>query len=746
MSPLDTTQTQTQSDTVNVQGPDGKTYGFPKGTTKEAAVAYFKKKNIGVAAKAPPTTQTQPTTKAPKEPGFLEKGSWSGEIARGVRRGVRDITREYPKYAYEASKPRSELEEKQAGLLGPIGGPIVASIGHQYDDLMTSLHRASVARESMAEHGASYADQLRTSLEYGPFGDLAKGIAKGGPEGAGYIAEAITSFGIGPRIISEAFIRGAKPINNIVNDPAKFAADKSVKIDSRYFGSREAGVGVSKAKLQGTLNQLTTIRDPETGITRKGLIRQELDKVNARTLQIVQDHTAQGKTLDILQDVKDLTQSFSDRARAVGDSEALNQIQKINKAGVAASMNARNQFVPRNLVQLSPQDAYLIHQILEKPSFEKPPTQLAQNYAKALRKAIGDHLDSLDPSLRENMRQAHNLIEADEAAQKMHEQQFVGLKRTFASVYRSGSSLGAFVMLRALGMPWAESAATVIGLKAVWDSAPSATARAAAWRTVSEWFDNAQRKSISNTVKTPLGGGPQGPTGAPQLQGGPQLMPQAGGAQGQVVNPQVPAAQQLTAPKKLLALPPSSLEITKVSPETTGVAGVERKMLDRLDELHSRTPKSGAENKSVGKQKKEIAEYFGRDTTQARKSEILAKFRNREAQRAFRGREQAKKPVGDTGVATGRSGDVPTTEPVTSQASALDYVSATEQAYTALAKMPEGKQIVASLKATAKQMSQAKNSGWTAQHEFEAALAAVEFLKGQGAQLSEPEIKPIKKE
>lgn len=51
---------------VKVIGPDGATYQFPDGTDKAAAVAYFKKKGIGVQAKAP-----APFVQPPKK-GFLK--------------------------------------------------------------------------------------------------------------------------------------------------------------------------------------------------------------------------------------------------------------------------------------------------------------------------------------------------------------------------------------------------------------------------------------------------------------------------------------------------------------------------------------------------------------------------------------------------------------------------------------------------------------------------------------------------
>jgi hypothetical protein len=45
-------------DSVQVKGPDGKNYAFPKGTTKEVAIGYFKKKGIGTTPAAKSTYNT----------------------------------------------------------------------------------------------------------------------------------------------------------------------------------------------------------------------------------------------------------------------------------------------------------------------------------------------------------------------------------------------------------------------------------------------------------------------------------------------------------------------------------------------------------------------------------------------------------------------------------------------------------------------------------------------------------------
>lgn len=58
---------------VTVQGPDGKTYQFPDGTDKPAAIAYFKRKGIGVSA---PTSLTS----NPEGQGLYEMTGPSGTI------------------------------------------------------------------------------------------------------------------------------------------------------------------------------------------------------------------------------------------------------------------------------------------------------------------------------------------------------------------------------------------------------------------------------------------------------------------------------------------------------------------------------------------------------------------------------------------------------------------------------------------------------------------------------------------
>ena len=57
---------------VTVHGPDGNTYQFPDGTSKEAAIAFFKKKGVG----APPDAAAQAHSEMQKT--RMEGSFWGG--------------------------------------------------------------------------------------------------------------------------------------------------------------------------------------------------------------------------------------------------------------------------------------------------------------------------------------------------------------------------------------------------------------------------------------------------------------------------------------------------------------------------------------------------------------------------------------------------------------------------------------------------------------------------------------------
>lgn len=69
---------------VQVQGPDGRKYAFPKGTTKEAAIGYFKKKGISAPAKKEPTRPKDAITAASETTKEFMKGVGGGALELGT--------------------------------------------------------------------------------------------------------------------------------------------------------------------------------------------------------------------------------------------------------------------------------------------------------------------------------------------------------------------------------------------------------------------------------------------------------------------------------------------------------------------------------------------------------------------------------------------------------------------------------------------------------------------------------------
>ena len=111
---------------VEVEGPDGNTYEFPDGTDKTAAVAYFKKRGIGVAKTAaapvlPPTKQGAVGAFLSDIKGLLKPGGYSPYpgMDQEVKAGAAG-------HAYEADQ-----ERKKAGYSTPYRAlaPVAESVG-----------------------------------------------------------------------------------------------------------------------------------------------------------------------------------------------------------------------------------------------------------------------------------------------------------------------------------------------------------------------------------------------------------------------------------------------------------------------------------------------------------------------------------------------------------------------------------------------------------------------------------------
>src|SRR5271157_6509591 len=101
------------ADQQTVQGPDGNQYQFPAGTTKDQAIAYFKKKGVGVKS----SPAQQPWQKS------LESGVERFMTSAGVPPSPSDI----PKAAVGMLMPQGDPQHPTVGEKIPILGPILTA-------------------------------------------------------------------------------------------------------------------------------------------------------------------------------------------------------------------------------------------------------------------------------------------------------------------------------------------------------------------------------------------------------------------------------------------------------------------------------------------------------------------------------------------------------------------------------------------------------------------------------------------
>jgi hypothetical protein len=131
---------------VDVEGPDGKTYSFPEGTDKAAAIRYFKAKRIGSAASAiPPPTLAKPSVAM--HPSYLigdpdadATPQSMGEVAKGMARNVYQVSapgiaaslahKFAPGALSKSAIPHGESLERNATPLKELPGQIVENAAY----------------------------------------------------------------------------------------------------------------------------------------------------------------------------------------------------------------------------------------------------------------------------------------------------------------------------------------------------------------------------------------------------------------------------------------------------------------------------------------------------------------------------------------------------------------------------------------------------------------------------------------
>lgn len=250
---------------VTVKGPDGNTYQFPDGTDKSAAVAYFKKKGIGVKQSAPAPSRLErfESAVAPSDaptgaesPGVFAMRQVK-EFGKGAASGVEQIV------AHPIDTIKSMGDQTVAGGWSPNGYPIFAPTGN--------VERDKANQEAQA------AAQKR--------------VAESAQQGLEHPAYTIGSV-VGPAVAEEGVRAGVGVVRGKLPSPRARAAEELVKktTEENVLGAEEQKK-VEAAHADKALDAAHTNRGNEI----EHAVKQKAENLEAKkkNLQAQREHMAE---------------------------------------------------------------------------------------------------------------------------------------------------------------------------------------------------------------------------------------------------------------------------------------------------------------------------------------------------------------------------------------------------------------------------------------------------------------------
>lgn len=232
---------------------------------------------------------------------------------------------------------------------------------------------------------------------------------------------------------------------------------------------------------------------------------------------------------------------------------------------------------PRNWQNLPIREAWDLTRtkglLSEEADFPSDTPDIVKVAARQIRGVVVDRIGEAAPDAQRLAREQSELVRARDAIGKNVESSRKGTLSTFRGIMNSGAPmLAAWIGLRELGLPSTVALGSVLLFKALAESTPSRTLRAA-WRAkFLEWQERAL--ATAPQAQPPQAGGPplpQGGGGAPA--GGPSVAPR----------PQLPAAPAALPPASRPTAPaatttPSGRSVTaaelavQAQPGTRGIA------------------------------------------------------------------------------------------------------------------------------------------------------------------------------
>jgi hypothetical protein len=753
---------------VTVIGPDKKTYKFPAGTTKDKAVAYFKKKGIGVQT-APPATAakppiTEPVARRSSVPGSPDgllkpfvppdpKFDNSKHIGSMALEGVKELGQSVYAVGKDLVKNPNWVFGHESVYQHVIDDPAkkealeanAAMKLHQYD--RAGIHEIAGMLPIVGPWVGETYERANTSGD--PWGSLAK-----------FESQMFAGETVGKAL--DKVPSKAEVVKSMRQKAGKLEVQAShTEIPEKALDKAEmakAGQAMAEAKVIGT--KLTLPRKLDQ------LVKEKMKTVDQ---SVAQANTA-GRTADVTQALDTAVDTAKQRAAALGDRKALDALDRWKLMQSADLDPKTKQWTPRNLKAVDAKTLLNHTRLLEHDAgWEGGKTPEAiQNAAKIYRKALNDHLDTVAPGTAKLRGQESQLIKNREGAKANADSAFLETKAKMKSYFQSPGTLVAFAALKGLGFSWLGAIAPVVGLKTVWDSTLSRTTRAAALQWASDILEGKRQSTVAQVGSPPAVPSP-GPT--PPAPGG-QPAPTSNFQQSNqilldiaksVLEPNAPIAQVVVTAQKIkavkalqaavgapaaqtapnvgeaptgqpnaanplqgntLQLPPApGPQITKVAEGVSGIGPKAKALLDRLDDLTQRKPKSGKDKQDIEREISEIKKAADSGTSAEERSAIKKRITDREHIARKRAAAAAESPGASS------------TAPRELSATGGNPEHQTMLIEQGLAKLKTYGELG---KATAAGIAHdAKARKWSAAEEMAQIAEAIEFLKAQSTLPSE---------
>lgn len=306
-----------------VQGPDGQKYQFPSGTTKEQAVAYFKKKGIG--AKAAATTAAPPAP--PVDKSFIDqlteikKRNPNDPIVKQAETAVGNIGAGF------MSIPLHPIDTL-AGIGGLITAPFEKMAGSKKPTVYEDIYHA--AKENPEGFAESAIGQAAFGEAAGELAPRATRAAKGAVEKPARVVS-----GTGPSAVRD-LVKETKEANTAIDAKnAKMAEDRAADVKAHFdktqavkeTAEKRSDIATRKAALESGVRTLSDkFQGNLKAVREKATIAADAkyQEVNSKLGEIPGDAdaltTAAGEALQKITGTSEMPKIFKDINKRFGEA------------------------------------------------------------------------------------------------------------------------------------------------------------------------------------------------------------------------------------------------------------------------------------------------------------------------------------------------------------------------------------------------------------------------------------------